>query len=568
MLNPYTMSASEAGLLGDIGAKDHENVVGALASLSAAPSHARQRRGAASSSPAKASHQHQGDGKARDEVLERAAKLKESAETLLSDEKQLRNKEKSMARAAQADLLKYQHLISSARRSHVARRHRATPKKESMAKDIARMVIQDLEPKIEKEDAKISNLQMKMQSLGQHVDTTAKAADAPDAKNKFPPAFPDHWHHSAVAKRTTLKQPATSFDRELKDFLRPSKAAALEPRVHGHRKSMADYLLVNATKEEIGQGAPGDGEETTWFHPEHKGSPCSVSGNCNHNLPFKLQDHEYWREKYLAKYRDQPEGEEGKGEKVGEEAEKRALGNEVVMRSLDDFVTPNDAYVHNLLTSGAYGVDHFGHMPPKSEKNEDLMYGRGFKKYVRDVWGKELQEPGKGGMKAMYRDGDYNKVGDEVIGGEDKEVPIGLTMPEFPGTDHDHFDHWKWDSSMNQELLNGAYWRHLRKDGFMDRVMPADEAHLSKIGASHDRKPLTDFVLGSWNQGFGYGPTKKDPQPFIRARKETHGADHMHRVFTGTHESIEERKGVVRNMEDVGANFKGGKVQLHTKGRA
>ena len=25
----------------------------------------------------------------------------------------------------------------------------------------------------------------------------------------------------------------------------------------------------------------------------------------------------------------------------------------------------------------------------------------------------------------------------------------------------------------------------------------------------------------------------------------------MHRVFTGTHESIEERKGVVRNMEDV-----------------
>ena len=38
---------------------------------------------------------------------------------------------------------------------------------------------------------------------------------------------------------------------------------------------------------------------------------------------------------------------------------------------------------------------------------------------------KELQEPGKGGMKAMYRDGDYNKVGDEVIGGEDKEVKAG-----------------------------------------------------------------------------------------------------------------------------------------------
>jgi len=35
--------------------------------------------------------------------------------------------------------------------------------------------------------------------------------------------------------------------------------------------------------------------------------------------------------------------------------------------SFDDYVPPKDAYVHNLLTSSAPGIDHFGHLAPLSK---------------------------------------------------------------------------------------------------------------------------------------------------------------------------------------------------------
>eukprot|EP00960_Hanusia_phi_P075793 768468-Hanusia_phi.AAC.2 len=141
--------------------------------------------------------------------------------------------------------------------------------------------------------------------------------------------------------------------------------------------------LVNATKEEIGQGAPGDGEEAPWFHPEQKGrldvtshvgrfadgesvqpvlgcwELCKTTSTGARSTWWEL--HDVVRTLVTQgqeRYRDDKDGNEDQSAE-GEEAaspgcnqEKRALGNEVVMRSLDDFVTPNDAYVHNLLTSG------------------------------------------------------------------------------------------------------------------------------------------------------------------------------------------------------------------------
>ena len=62
-----------------------------------------------------------------------------------------------------------------------------------------------------------------------------------------------------------------------------------------------------------------------------------------------------------------------------------------------------------------------------------------------------------------------------------------LSTPAVPGEDFDHFDHWKHDSAQNQELLNGIYWKRLKKDGFMDRLTPADEAFHQQKGDSHDR---------------------------------------------------------------------------------
>ena len=55
------------------------------------------------------------------------------------------------------------------------------------------------------------------------------------------------------------------------------------------------------------------------------------------------------------------------------------------------------------------------------------------------------------------------------------------------GAEPDRFDHWRWNSSVNQELLNGRYWKHLKRDGMTDRLTPANEAYSQLRGASHDR---------------------------------------------------------------------------------
>jgi len=329
---------------------------------------------------------------------------------------------------------------------------------------------------------------------------------------------------------------------------------------------MADYKQhVDDRYTDAGEGAYGHGEEMEYANEHAKGSPCNVGGSCNHYVSgerFNLQDHEHWRKHFLKRYKkscedgngnllegqepcqaDDEDAEEPDGEDV-------KIGDEQVMRSLDDYVPPSDAYTHNLLTSGTYGFDHFGHLAPMSTHNYDLMYGEDSKQNIRASFGHALHSPGRGGLDLVDRAdrADDVKLGDDQLGDDDEEVPTALTMPMMPGPDPDHFDHWHWKSSLNQELLNGKYWKRLKKDGMMDRIMPAAEAYHHQIGDGHDRHPLPDLAIGSWNQGFGYGATKEEPQPFVHARKETHGEHWKDRVFTGTHEDMEMEKGVVCNF--------------------
>ncbi len=115
------------------------------------------------------------------------------------------------------------------------------------------------------------------------------------------------------------------------------------------------------------------------------------------------------------------------------------------------------------------------------------------------------------------------------------------------GSNHDHFDHWKWNSNLNQQLLNGRYWKSLKKDGLMDRLTPTNEAYDQQSGKSHDRlclvilhgsqdictvlawcsissdskwcrpyirHPVHDLFVGTWNIGSGYGPASA-PHPAV-----------------------------------------------------
>ena len=48
----------------------------------------------------------------------------------------------------------------------------------------------------------------------------------------------------------------------------------------------------------------------------------------------------------------------------------------------------------------------------------------------------------------------------------------------------------------------------MRKDGLMDRVVPAGDAYKHQTAGGSDRHPIADLMFGSWNQGFGYSSTK------------------------------------------------------------
>jgi len=79
--------------------------------------------------------------------------------------------------------------------------------------------------------------------------------------------------------------------------------------------------------------------------------------------------------------------------------------------------------------------------------------------FQKDLELHKLHSPGRGGMDHLDRAEAAMRVriGDQQVGDDDEEVPIAMTHPRFPGPDPDHFDHWFWNSGLNQELLNGRY---------------------------------------------------------------------------------------------------------------
>eukprot|EP00802_Teleaulax_amphioxeia_P008543 Tamp_08552.p1 GENE.Tamp_08552~~Tamp_08552.p1 ORF type:complete len:754 (+),score=210.96 Tamp_08552:66-2264(+) len=313
--------------------------------------------------------------------------------------------------------------------------------------------------------------------------------------------------------------------------------------VKGNQKSLFDYNLDSDAEE---------GEEVWPYKDEAtKGSPCSVPGACNHHMEedphFTLQDDEFHAKRLQDRFKEDEEEEEPE--------EVVNLGDSQVGGSFDDYVPPEDAYVHNLLTSSAPGIDHFGHLAPLSKANQEIMYGPSYHTLVHNVYGHSLHSKGRGGLSSTQAEedaaakdedaeGEYYhdlapavQLGDDQIGGHDEEVPIALSMPKFPGSDPDHFDHWAHDDPKNQELLNGAYWKYMKKDGITDRLTPATEAYSQQKAGSHDRT-LAD-TWGSVPHYYGF----ETAGGFDEAREMAHGQDWRDRVFTGTDESVEDHKG-------------------------
>jgi hypothetical protein len=540
--------------------------------------------------------------------MAKAEKIEQKATALEEEAKHLREEEARVKAAARKEKAAYSRAMEQASKAsssaqkalhteHAAKAAKAAKAPVvaasdagAVAKEVASMVMSAIEPELQAQQAEIAKLADARGKEGADEPKKEKAeskevtAEKHVEKHaeKFPPAFPEHFAKVKAQQQTThLKSKKhDSFQAELSRFMdtaRPytypaKKVKTLQKteipgkRVHGNRKSQEDYKIPveedHPSASDAGEGAYGHGEEAEWLNEHAKGSPCNTAGACTHYAGghvFNLQDHEHWRKHFLKRYKKACEDGNGnllEGEEPcvadDEDAEEKPdeivkIGDEQLMRSLDDYVPPSDAYIHNLLTSGTYGVDHFGHLAPMSSQNYDLMYGEDSKVNIRHAFGHDIHSPGRGGLDHVDREdrADDVKLGDDQIGDDDEEVPTALTMPMFPGPDPDHFDHWYWESPLNQELLNGKYWKRLKKDGMMDRIMPAKEAYSHQIGDGHDRHPLPDLVVGSWNQGFGYGPSKEEPLPFEHARKETHGEHWKDRVFTGTHEDMEMEKGVV-----------------------
>lgn len=534
--------------------------------------------------------------------MAKAEKIEQKATALEEKAKKLREEEARITAAARKEKAAYSRAMEQASKARSSAKkalhtaHAAAAPTEaqastnsvSVAKEVASMVMSAIEPELKAQQAEIAKLADARGKQDMQVKKGKSASKKPSpAKEaeKFPPAFPEHFA-KVEAQKTQTKQVKSkkhdSFQAELSRFMdtaRPytypaKKVKTLQKqrievpgnRVHGNQKSQEDYKIPvedeHPSASDAGEGAYGHEEDAEWLNEHAKGSPCNTAGACTHYAGghvFNLQDHEHWRKHFLKRYKKACEDGNGnllEGEEPcvadDEDAEEKPdeivkIGDEQLMRSLDDYVPPNDAYIHNLLTSGTYGIDHFGHLAPMSPQNYDLMYGEDSKENIRNAFGRDIHSPGRGGVDHVDREerAEDVKLGDDQIGDDDEEVPTALTMPMFPGPDPDHFDHWYWESPLNQELLNGKYWKRLKKDGMMDRIMPAKEAYSHQIGDGHDRHPLPDLVVGSWNQGFGYGSTKEEPLPFEHARKETHGEHWKDRVFTGTHEDMEMEKGVV-----------------------
>ena len=346
----------------------------------------------------------------------------------------------------------------------------------------------------------------------------------------------------------------------------------------GQQKSLFDYNLD-------GEAEPG---EHVWPYKNGaaKGSPCAVPGACNHHDDgedqFTLQDDEFNAKRFEDRFKepneseeDEPEAEEDGGE---EPQEKIKLGDSELGNSLDDYVPPEDAYAHSLLTSAAYGIDHFAHLAPLSKDNINMMYGPWYHQVDRQLFsGHPLHTDGRGGLSAtavedeaaaaeddadevFFHDKpvEHDKLGEDQLGEkQDEEVPVALTQPQMPGPNLDHFDHWSFEDPKNQQLLNGAYWKMLEKDGFTDRFTPASEAYKQLTAASHDRT-LADTV-GSIPHFYGFETAGGYTDARSKQQEEAGGNG----VFTGTDESVEGGLGTHGSRPQYFKGNKSAKLSSH-----
>jgi len=289
--------------------------------------------------------------------------------------------------------------------------------------------------------------------------------------------------------------------------------------------------------EEEGELAGEEAAEEEWEHPEQEGGPCNWPGACNRGK-FEGKKPGHWaserNERFMTPEEiEKMEAEEAEEDKMEEEEAEQSQDAKLKSRwedrifggSMDDFVPTKDAQRHNLLTTGVYGVDHFGKFAPFSKENNEVMYGR-FYKITTNALG-EPSQTAKGNLPGVNVGEDGGK-----IGGADSKVALKDASPKFP-TAHpeDRFADWEHDSEKNQRMLHGRYWKELKRDGFGDRFMPAAEAEKQHNGGGNDRNAV-DHVM-DWTM---YAPEE---------RQRVHGDKYAEHAFTGTDESVEERKGTV-----------------------
>jgi len=202
----------------------------------------------------------------------------------------------------------------------------------------------------------------------------------------------DPWPAGAVTAGKAAAAPHVAPIRER------AGAAVKGKVVEGHQKSLFDYNLDPSAD-------PG---EDVWPYKAGAamGSPCSVPGACNHHAEgegWQLQDDAHYAKKMYKRF-DEPEEEEPLDEKV-------ELGDSQVGGYFDDYVPPDDAYAHSLMTSsGALfpnSLDHFGHLAPNSKANIDLMYGPWWHATVdRTLENHKLHSQGRGALSSTQQEED------------------------------------------------------------------------------------------------------------------------------------------------------------------
>ncbi|EKX34961.1 hypothetical protein GUITHDRAFT_146867 [Guillardia theta CCMP2712] len=366
----------------------------------------------------------------------------------------------------------------------------------------------------------------------------------------FPGVMRYSWHHNedpreeeerAAPKTQSMRlvkaksrsgkgesQERIRFDEALNRFLSDGSRDH-STVVRGHQKSLKDYNFDSQAK---------DGEETWTAGLQYKGGPCSFPGACNHGKFVYQGDDSYMAGRHNRYAKDEEKEDESGEVKSTGTGEEEGLEDAQLMNSLDDYVSSDDAEMHDLLTSSAPRVDHFGHLAPNSIANQKIMYGPWYHQVEANMVGHPIHPEGKGRRitaeevkEAQEKAGtefyqDYyptKELGDDQIGGEDEEVPVPKAKQEEASMVEDHLGALEPESEENQRIVNGKYWKELRRDGLRDRVVGQEEGERQLVGATRDRT-LADHVTD-----FHFYSFPRDDK----------------KIFTGTDEDVENKIGTL-----------------------